>query len=70
MLNMCTMVLRFGQVQICSSDRVVPPRQPHFDTIGHDSEHDRPTWMRDQTDRSVFFMKRKLPFLDRDIINL
>ena len=36
-------------------------------TIEHDSEHDMPYGMRDQTDRSVFFDETEIAFLDSDV---
>ena len=57
MLKMCSMVLRFSQVHICSSDS----SSTLLYTIEHDSEHDK--WMRDQIGRSAFFDETEIAFL-------
>ena len=56
MLKMCTMLLRFGLIHICSSDSSSANLSliPLSITL---------TWMRDQTDRSVFFDGTEIAFI-------
>ena len=59
LLKMCTIVLRFGLIHICSSDSRVSSSA--CDSIEHDSDHD--TWMLDKTDRSVLFYETEFAFI-------